>query len=278
VQATAPERGGAAVLADLRELAVALCDEARRREMDPVAIGIGVCELVDRQGRIVSEATIRWKDVAVDEDIRSATRIPTYIDADVRAAARAEATFGAGRGFDVFLYVTIGTGISSCLVLDGVPYEGACGLVGTFASSPGLIPTVNGELAGGPSLEEYAAGPALASRFAERRAGFAGSARDVIALAEAGDIDAAEIVQRAGGAVGAAVAHLVNVLDPAAVILGGGLGLAGGQYRGAMGAVLRCYVWSERHRDVPLLDGQLGTDAGWIGAALFAASRHRMRA
>jgi len=275
VQPTAPQRGGEAVLNDVRDLALSLCIEARRRGMEPVAIGIGVAELVDKHGRIVSEATIHWKDVAVDEPIRSATKIPTYIDADVRAAALGEATFGAGRGLDVFLYVTIGTGISACLVLDGLPYEGASGLAGTFASSACLVPADNGDLVSGPSLEEYAAGPGLAARLAARRAGFLGSARDVVALAGAGDREARAIVETAGRAVGAAIAHLVNVLDPQAVVLGGGLGLAGGCYRGAVEAVLRNYVWSDRHHEIPLLDGQLGPDAGWIGAALFAASRAR---
>jgi glucokinase len=77
----------------------------------------------------------------------------------------------------------------------------------------------------------------------------------------------------AGAAVGAAIAHLVNVLDPMAVVLGGGLGLAGGQYRMSLEAGLRACVWSDQHRNLPLLDGKLGPDAGWIGAALFAANK-----
>ena len=166
VQPTEPQRGGQAVLQDVQSLGLLLAEEARRKGLNPVAIGIGVAELVNKQGHVVSEATIRWKHIAVAEEIRAATAIPTHVEADVRAAARAEATLGAGRGLDVFLYVTIGTGISSCLVLNGIPYEGASGLAGTFASSETLVPAANGTLTSGPSLEEYAAGPALAARLA----------------------------------------------------------------------------------------------------------------
>jgi glucokinase len=272
VQPTEPARGGRAVLDDVRQIAQSLCDEARHNEMDPVAIGIGVAELVNKQGQVVSESSIRWKDIAVADEIRAGTGIRTYIEADVRAAARAEATLGAGRGLDVFLYITIGTGISSCLVLGGVPYEGAAGLAGTFASSPILAPIESGELASTFPLEQYAAGPAIAARMRQCRVGFNGNARDVLALAETDDLQAQAIIMSAAAAVGAAIAHLVNVLDPVAVVLGGGLGLAGGQYGMSLEAGLRACVWSDQHRNLPLLDGNLGPDAGWIGAALFAAN------
>ena len=69
---------------------------------------------------------------------------------------------GAGRGLTSFLYVTVGTGVSASLVIDGVPYVGARGLTGTLASSRGLIPGDDGSLLTWPPLEQYAAGPAIA--------------------------------------------------------------------------------------------------------------------
>lgn len=270
-QPTGAERGGQAVLNDVVALIRSLLSgspEGRQVQR----VGIGLAELVGTDGSVHSEATIRWRGLHVAQHIGEATGLAAHIEADVRAAARAEAQFGAGRPYDCFLYITIGTGISACLVLDQRPYPGALGLAGTFASSPGLIPAANGALAGGPPLEQFAAGPALAARLSAVRPDFRGAAPEVLKLSAAGDTVARGIVVTAGEAVGAAVAHLVNVVDPQAVLLGGGLGLAGGLYRQSLAATLGEYVWSDLHRNMPLLSAELGNDAGMIGAALGAAA------
>jgi len=143
-------------------------------------------------------------------------------------------------------------------------------LTGTFASSRGLIPDEDGELRTGPPLEQFASGPALAARFAAAQPGFKGTAREVLSLAEIGDINARKITESAGLGVGAAIAHLVSVLDPEAVIVGGGLGLTREIYWRALEEGLRAHVWSEIHRGIPLRQARLGQDAGMIGAALAA--------
>ncbi len=264
-------RGGPAVLADVIQLAQSLHEEAIQLGAEPAAIGVGVAELVGVDGRVLSDATILWKDLAVAGAIQEAVQLPARIEADVRAAARAEAKFGAGRGQSSFLYVTVGTGISSCLVIDGVPYAGARGLTGTCASSPGLIPGGDDQLAAGPPLEQYAAGPAIAARYAAAHDDRVSTA-EVIARCEAGDAQAAAIVESAATALGAAIGQLVNVLDPHSVVLGGGLGIVEGCYRDWIDRAMRAHVWSELHRDLPLVSAQLGVDAGLIGAALVAAS------
>jgi glucokinase len=270
---TCPERGGAAVLEDLESLAKSLLAEAKRDGLQPAALGVGVAELVDTQGNVLSDATIAWTGLPARE--RLAKLLPARVEADVRAAALAEARFGAGAGHANFLYVTIGTGISSCLVMNGVPFAGARGMTGTFASSPGLIPGMDGLLHAGPPLEHYAGGPSLALRLRATRPDFSGSTKDVLGLAESGDAGAKSIVESAGKAVGAAVAQLVNVLDPEAVVLGGGLGLVGGLYRSSLETAFRSHVWSPLHRVLPLLPARLGADAGFIGAAL-AAVEHQI--
>jgi glucokinase len=270
LQPTEPGRGGGAVLGAAIELVKSLQEEGRRQGLEPATVGIGVAELVDIDGRIVSSATIDWQGLDVAKQIMAATGLRTSIDADVRAASRGEARFGAGRGLSEFLYITVGTGISAALVLDGSPYLGARGLTGTFASSPTIFPDQAGRLISGPPLEHYASGPALAVRFAAVNPGFSGTATDVLRLAEGGDGKARDIISSAGRALGAAVAYLVNSLDPAAVVLGGGLGLAGGLYREALESGMRPFIWSDAHRDLPLVSASLGNDAGWIGAALAA--------
>jgi glucokinase len=270
LQPTEPERGGAAVLADVVEIARSLQQQATELAVVPTSIGLGIAELVGVDGQVLSGATIDLQGADIEESLRAATGLPVHIDADVRAAARCEAHFGAGRQFSSFLYVTVGTGISSSLVVNRVPYAGARGLTGTFASSRGLIPTDDGSLVSGPPLEQFAAGPALAARLAMARRSFAGDGRDVLSLAAAEDSLALDVVTTAGEALGAAIGQLINVLDPEAVIIGGGLGLATGHYRRAMDAAIRTYVWSDLHRDIRLLSAEMGNDAGLIGAALAA--------
>ena len=73
-------------------------------------------------------------------------------------------------------------------------------------------------------------------------------------------------------ALGAQIALLVNVLDPAAVILGGGLGLSEGLYRQGLMAALRRHIWSPSRRALPVISAATGADAGWMGAAAHAAN------
>jgi glucokinase len=272
LEPTRPERGGDAVLDDVIQLAESLIEEGRALGYPPATIGIGICELVGCDGRILSDATIRWRDANIARRLASIS-LPVTLDADVRAAARAEAHFGAGRQFDSFLYITVGTGISASLVIDKSPYTGARGLTGTFASAPALIPGNDGQLHSGPPLEQFAAGPALAARFAELQPGFTGAAPDVLRLSALGDQRARGVVTSAATALGAAVAHLVNVLDPQAIVIGGGLGLAEGLYHQTFKYALRAHVYSEFHCDIEVLPAQLANDAGIIGAAL--ATIHR---
>ena len=98
----------------------------------------------------------------------------------------------------------MGTGISSCLVIDRQPFLGARGATGTMASSP--LPSSNSlEAAPRPTLEQLASGPALVSRF-NQRGGAAKSGEDVLAAARAGDARALDVTQAAGEALGATCA------------------------------------------------------------------------
>jgi len=266
---TAPARGGEAVLNDVVRLAEELAAGAEAAGRKVEGVGLGLCELVDPAGHILSANCVGWQDQPVAERL---SRVgPLVIEADVRAAALAEALFGAGRSFRIFLYVTIGTGISSCLTIDGEPFVGARGATGTMASSPlNWICEHCGHATGEATLEEIASGPALVARFNQRRPGASRSGPDVLAAAAAGDADSLDVVRSAGEALGSAVGLLVNVLDPEAVIVGGGLGLSEGLYWESFNASTRRHIWSEIHRGLPILRAATGQAAGMIGAAAAA--------
>lgn len=276
---TAAARGGAAVLADALALAHALLAEARERGVSGAGIGVGVAELVDPAGVIASAQTIAWRGLALAESF--AALAPTVVESDVRAAALAEALFGAGRPFRDIVYVTVGTGISHCLVQDGRPYAGARGNALIFASAPFSVTCAACGSAQRPVIEEIAAGPALVAHYNQGQPGAASSGRDVLALAAAGQPTAMAVVHAAGEALGVGVGFLVNVLDPEAVIVGGGLGLAGGLYWNSFVGAARRHIWADNARDLPIVPAALGLDAGVIGAAAqwlrHSEARERMR-
>jgi glucokinase len=257
-------RGGRPVLDDVLRLARELSDDARSTEDHVDAIGIGICELVDREGRIASANCVRWSTEPVQQEFSSIA--PAVIEADVRAAALAEFYFGAGKPFRNFLYVTVGTGISCCLMLDGKPYLGTRGATGTMASSS---LSLNCEKCGHTShrsLEEISSGPALAARY-RAAGGLAQPPHAIIAFAVAGDPVARRVVTSASEALASQLGVLVGTLDPDAVIIGGGLGLSEGLYWEHLVSATRHSIWSDIHRDLPILRAATGEDAGWIGAA-----------
>jgi glucokinase len=235
---TRPEREGAAVLADCVAMAQRLA-----AGQPAVPIGIGVCELVDREGRTQSAQTIDWRETDVVGAFAAIG--PAVVESDVRAAAVAEAHFGAGRGVEDMLYVTVGTGISSCLVIAGRAYPGALGNAICF---------------GAPPVENAASGLALAA------AGGREWAEDVLA-----DPALDDVVEAAAAALGAGLAWLVNALDPGIVVIGGGLGLVD-RYRELAVDAMRPMIFAHNTRELRVVPAQLGADAGLIGAALAAVA------
>jgi glucokinase len=262
---TEPHRGGEAVLATAVALVKGLLEEAAAHAVTVDGIGIGVCELVDPAGSVTSGHTVEWQGLPVQE--RFAQLAPAVVEADVRAAALAEALYGAGRTFQHFVYVTVGTGISSCLVQEGRPWAGARGNALVLATGPITITCPECGATVRTILEEVAAGPALVSRYNAATGATLTRGQEVVSAVEGGDAVAIEIVRRGGEALGVGVGWLVNVLDPEAIVVGGGLGVSGGLYWSSFVESTRSHVWSEESRTLPILTAQLGTDAGVIGAA-----------
>ena len=185
-----------------------------------------------------SAETVDWRDTDL-------TATFDAVESDVRAAAMAEARFGAGREEPDFLYVSVGTGISHCLMVDGRPRLG----VREARSAPARRSSSNGR-AGSRSRAARATRPPR-RRSPTRRA--------------------ADVVEEGARRLGLALAALVNALDPGALIVGGGLGLDD-SYRARVEAALRAAIYDPDARDLPLLPAALGADAAVIGAALVAVA------
>lgn len=265
---TLPKRGGEAVLSDALGFARRLVQEAARRGLKVQGIGVGVAELIDPEGNITSSQTIAWRGFAVRE--RFSEIAPAIVESDVRAAALGEAMFGAGKPFKIFAYVTVGTGISHALVQDGHPFPGARGNALILSSAPLSTTCTNCGTELHQVLENFASGPALVARYNQRSSRPAASAQEVTEAAARNDPVATSVVRSAGEALGNSVGFLINILDPEAVVVGGGLGLAGGLYWDSFVASARRHIWSDTAGDLPIVPAVLGTDAGLVGAAVTA--------
>lgn len=232
------------------------------------AIGIGICELVDRSGRIGSRHRVDWQDLPVQ--VHFERLAPTLIESDVRAAALAEAGWGVARDLPDFLFINVGTGISTSWVRDGEPHQGVNGHAIAFASSAFSCRCTQCGAGIAGIIEDIAGGAGLADRFRERTGGSIESAHAVVKLAAAGDKAASDLLGEASKALGSGIGMAVNLLDPGAIVLGGGLGAAPGLYQDWIVAETRAHIWSDVARELPILAARLGGSAGVIGAAAAA--------
>ena len=255
---------GAGQLHDRLETELAALVAAAPVEL--VGVGVGVPELVTPDGLVVTDVVVpglrgdlvtRWADLGV-----------TAVEADVRAAAVAESRLGAGASCSSFGYVSVGTGISHCLVVDGVPWAGVNGAAILLGSGVLTDRASFGGPGGTSALEEFASGPGIVAQYTAA-GGVADSARDVLERCAVDDV-ARSVVTRAGRALGQGLAELVNLLDPQVVVVGGGLGSAPGRYWESALAAARSAIWADSARAVPLVQSSLGPLAGAIGAALIA--------
>src|SRR5438105_1523282 len=140
---------------------VALARELMAGGRDVSALGVGAAGMVDRDGVMRFAPNVAWREFPLAERIRSGVGLPTLVDNDANVAAWGEFRFGAGRGSNDMLLVTVGTGIGGGIVADGRLFRGAHG----FAAEIGhIIVEPGGPLCGCGNRgcwEQVAAGRAI---------------------------------------------------------------------------------------------------------------------
>ena len=277
--ATPAQSGAGAVLENTAALVRSLQGEALRRGMAVDALGIGSAGVIDSGRGVVVSATdaIRgWAGTALTNSLAALTGLPATALNDVHAHALGESWLGAGAGVPSVLFIGMGTGVGGGYVLDGECIEGAsftAGHVGHFASPFAYdagqpLPCSCG---GAGHVEAIASGPGIHALY--RRLGGGSVAqggpedtRAVYRLAADGDPTAAEAIRRGATAAGSAIGGLANILDPAVVVVGGGLAFAGSLWWDRMEA-------EARHELLPplanlrIVPAQLGETAAIRGAA-----------
>lgn len=250
-----------------------------------MAVGIGAAGPLDhRAGVMYSPPNIPGlKNMPLASRVALRVGLPVRLENDANAAVFGEYRAGAGRGASVLVGLTLGTGVGGGIVLDGELFRGPDGSAGELGH---IVVDPEGpscSCGGRGHLEAYASATATLKRFADGvsagRAALPGgwtggvervTAADIDRFARDGHAFAADALAETGRRLGDGIATLVNVFDPDMVVLLGGLTGAFDLFGPAMRAAIRAQAVSPGRERVRVVPGELGGDAGLVGAALLA--------
>ena len=250
-------------------------------------VGIGFGGPVDHKEGVVlrSHHVPGWDGYPLREAVEQRLDAPVVLDNDANAAALGEALFGAGRGSRDLLYVNVGTGIGAGIVLNGRLHHGQHGMAGEIGhvtvlpdgpecgcGKRGCLEALaSGRSLGRRAREAAAAEPRDAARLVALAGGSAAAIQGphVVEAAAAGDALAARLVEETAGYLGLALGNAANLLDPALIVLGGGLAAAGDVLFAPLGAAVRQHLLPGTPAP-PVVPAALGYDAGIAGALALA--------
>ncbi len=248
--------------------AQSLCDSLiAGADASVVAIGIGSAGIIDtEEGRVIfaNENLPGWTGTRLAE-LEIGGGLAITVENDARALAYGEAIMGAGVDYDSLLCVTVGTGIGGALIMDGELWHGAnysAGEIGYLVVDwQGDRPLILDQYASGPAIERaYQAATGRAARL---------PLRQIAQLAQAGDATATEAIVAKARRLGVVLAGCATSLNPAAVVVGGGVPQIGALWWDALEAGF-CDSLPPPVAATPLLPARLGANAVLLGAAMLA--------
>ena len=236
---TRDEEGVEAVIDRICAAAGDVRDDARRAGLaDPIGIGISSPGPLDPwRGIVVAPPNLAgWRNIPLAARVEKALGLPTFLERDTNAAVMGEWRYGAAKGADDVIYVTVSTGIGGGIVIDGRPLIGDDGTAGEIGhitvnldgpicgdGQPGHAEAIGSGRAiarEGRELLKRGEAPVLAALAADEPVDAALVAR----AADEGDVACQHVLERAWVAVGAMCAGLVNTLNPEVIVIGGSIG------------------------------------------------------
>lgn len=271
--------------AELVELLVREVEEARAEHGGVETIGMGIPATIDHErGLAVAAVNLPIENLPIRDLVTERTGLPVFVDNDANVAALAEHLFGAARGAENAVMLTIGTGIGGGLILGGEIYRGATGAgaelghVAIQMDGPGC----QGNCPNRGCVEALASGTALGREGLAAAEGKSDSAlgkllaageevdgRAVTVAAQQGDAAAIEAFELIGSRLGVALASFANIFEPEVIVVGGGVMAAGDLLLEPARRELESRALRPMNR-TPVVAAELGADAGMIGAAAMA--------
>ena len=236
----------------------ALLQVAKEKNLEVTNGGACFAEYVTPDQLLNSKDQIAWS-VQPKEDFAALTGFTWTIESDVRAMALAESRAADSKDF---LFVTVSSGISHALVIGGKPWAGSTG------EAIGFGITQIDKTQESPILEQFSSGLGIARRYQKATGADVTSAEIVFAQYEKDPI-AKEIVDSAASVLGKSLAAMVDYLDPAKIVIGGGLWLGSDFYRNLVLASYEKNV-TQRRKAPEVINSVAGNNAAVIGAAIAA--------
>ena len=276
-----PKQGGSALTHTIAEVIHELLTQHKVS-----TIGISAAGFVssDRKTMLATPNISGWNGIDLQAEISALVGLPVVIENDANSAAWGEAVYGAGRGENHMMMLTVGTGIGGGVVVDGNLYRGAFGVAAEFGH---LRVVPDGHLCGCGArgcFEQYASGNALMRHARESISATPDMAHNLLArgdgtvagltgkhiteAAREGDAVALAAFNTTAQWLGAGIASLAMVLDPACVVIGGGVIDAGEILLAPTRIALERYLpFAGKHPLLSIIAAQLGNDAGLVGVA-----------
>ena len=262
------------------DLVVALVAEAERScgaAAGSARVGIGTPGSLSRAtGLLRGSNSVCLNGMPVRRDLEARLARPIAMANDANCFALSEATDGAGCDADVVFGVILGTGVGGGVVVRGELIDGPNGIAGEWGHNP--LPWPHAEECPGPTcfcgrrgcIETWLSGPGLVRDHRSAGASDANlTAKDIVARAGAGDGRCEATLARYEERLARALAHLINILDPGVIVLGGGLSNVDRWYQ-TVPRLWGRWVFSDRV-DTRLLRNVHGDSSGVRGAAWIAA-------
>jgi len=253
------------------EAVVSLVGEAVEEAGEACSVGVGIPGTISPATGLVKNANSTWLNGRpLDRDLAEALGQPVRIANDANCFALSEAVDGAGAGAESVFGVILGTGVGGGLVIGGKLQIGANAIGGEWGHNP--LPWPAPDELPGPAcwcgqhgcIETFLSGPGL-SRDHEARTGQALAVEALAGRAAAGDRDCEDSLVRYELRLARALAHLINIVDPEVVVLGGGMSNLGRLYD-TVPAVWDRWIFSDRV-DTRLVPPRHGDSSGVRGAA-----------
>ena len=276
-----PRQGGDALLAVIADIAKELM-----ATHTITSVGVSAAGFVssDRKTMLATPNIAGWNGVNLDDALVKLIGLPIVIENDANAAAWGEAKFGAGRAHNHMVLLTIGTGIGCGIVVNGELHRGA---FGTAAEVGHLRVVPEGHLCGCGArgcFEQYASGnallrhareainasPDLARNLLSRGDGTVGglTGKAITDAARDGDPVALAAFNTTAQWLGAGIASLAVIMDPACIILGGGVIDAGEILLAPTREAMERYMpFAGKHPSPEIFAAHLGNEAGLVGVA-----------
>lgn len=262
---TGGERGYEHILSQIEHLVIEL--ESLSGTQRPSVLGIGTPGATEpATGRLKNSNTTCLNGRPVRDDLAARLGMEIRLANDANCFALAEATLGAARGARVVLGLILGTGVGGGIVIDGQVLEGLHGIAGEWGHNPLSGETTPCYCGKSGCIETVLAGPSL-ERFYRQQTGEDVRLPEIVQRALAGDAQAEATLTRLREKFGEALAAVLNILDPEAVVIGGGVGNLDLLYTEETRQTILRHAFNGELR-TRILKPTLGDSAGVFGAAM----------